>query len=272
VSRFDGRRVADAPWAPELTSRTGRWTKFLATLEERLEALVSAGVPAVQEAVHTDPDVHHRAALRLQSGLLGQVDEIRQKMEGVLESEMLRFADVCEAPLSFGDPAADVLHDFREDARAQAARLEARLTIARDALQNATWTDPEAEYVELLAEHARTAEQMCCTQCGARLIVDRVYHVATYLACPQCRTRNTFEPGTRARQLDALARRLADHRTTPLREAYERATAANEAHTVRYERYARWQRAYFDEWTAVVPDLAEQHETFYARMLADFQP
>src|SRR3546814_4252100 len=80
--------------------------------------------------------------------------------------------------------------------------------------------DLEREYADTQAEYAAACERAHCKQCGAKLEIQQFYFMSTYIACGFCQTQNTFDPGTKARMMEHLARPLAESRCKPLYDRY----------------------------------------------------
>lgn len=302
------RQAAAAPdWAAEMEENRLRWFVFIEKLEARMDELCSAALPELQQVLAEDQDAYKRTYLRVQAGIKGQLGNIREKIREVGEEKVLNFFN-CHIDEAWGNDALrQRLYAFREACTARENAFETRYSAWMDRLEKTGQRDLEAEYRSILEEHAALRDSFCCRQCGAPVAVDKVYFITSYLVCSHCRTQNTFEPGSKARGLDGLARELAEARTAHLlaaseaerqreRDLYmkihenrargddtpataasrkaqnevwqtERETAIRGAH-VAYETYLR---AMFDEWNSIVPDLAEHNERFYQRMLEDYR-
>ena len=52
--------------------------------------------------------------------------------------------------------------------------------------------------------------------------IEKIFLIETYISCPYCQTQNTFAPSTQARNLQNIARGLAEQRTAHLYEEFER--------------------------------------------------
>ena len=145
-------------------------------------------------------------------------------------------------------------------------------------------------------------------QCGSPILIPKLFFTTTYLSCPACQTRNTFEPSTQAKQLEHIGRSLAEQRTKYLLKEHD--AIPNKIHdlylqihdlklSLIHEKnknviektkkemielgrlkleleqkqpilYQTYLRAMFDEWNKINPDLAEEHERFYNRLLTDY--
>lgn len=304
---FSRSTPAAPPWLAEMEENRQRWFAFIEKLEARMDELCTAALPELEQVLAEDQDTHKRTFLRMQAGIKGQLGNIREKIREVGEEKVLGFFN-CHIDEAWGsDGLRQQLYTFREVCTARENAFETRYTAWMDALDKAGKRDLEAEYRSILDEHAALRDSFCCRQCGAPVAVDKLYFITSYLVCPHCRTQNTFEPGSKARGLDGLARELAEARTEHLlaaseaerqrertlymkihenraraddspamaasrkvqNEAWqkEREAAVRNAHAA-YETYLR---AMFDEWNSIVPDLAEHNERFYQRMLEDYR-
>lgn len=299
--------AAKAPWLAEMEENQQRWFAFIDKLESRMDELCTAALPELQQVLIEDEDPHKRTFLRMQAGIRGQLDNIREKIREVGKEKVGGFFD------DYIDDAWDSsdlrhrLYDFRSLCVDREEAFEKRCKAWLKQIDKAGERDLEAEYQAILDEHAALRDGFSCRQCGAPVVVDKIYFITTYLTCPNCHTQNTFEPGTKARGLEGLARDLAEARTEHLLAAseaehkreqklfmkiHENRSRGDDSPATAAERKAQnevWQkereaallkahaayetylRAMFDVWNSIVPDLAEHNERFYQRMLEGYR-
>lgn len=290
-------------WIAQMHENQQRWFVFIGKLEERARELCEAAMPELRAAVRDDPDVYKRISGRILAGINGQLENMRQKAAEVREEKIEGFfAAHCDDEAGY-----ELLLSFRSACMACEHGFEETLAECRRQLEAAGTRDYEAEYRQILDEFEAGKDKFFCPQCGSPIRIARLFFLTTYVACPNCRTRCTFEPGSLARQLESIGRKLAEHRCADMLEAYEaecrrerdlyqrihenRETPCDDAVTrearvaenrrLARERedalarapsmYEAYLRAMFDEWNRIVPDLTEQNERFYGRMLNDFR-
>jgi len=301
-------RGAAAPvWVAEMEENRQRWFAFIEKLEARMDGLCTAALPELQQVLAEDEDAYKRTFLRMLAGIKGQLENIREKIREVGEEKVRDFFS-CHIDEAWGsDDLRHRLYAFREVCTGRENAFEERHAAWLARLEKTGKRDLEAEYRSILDEHAALRDSFCCRQCGAPVVVDKLYFITSYLVCSHCRTQNTFEPGSKARGLEGLARELAEARTEHLLAASEaerqrdqdlylkihenRARAADSPATAASRKaqnevwqkeraaavlnahaaYETYLRAMFDEWNSIVPDLAEHNERFYQRMLEDYR-
>jgi Zn finger protein HypA/HybF involved in hydrogenase expression len=281
-----------------------RWQTFLNKLEEKYDELIAAieieGVKAFEE----DTDLHKRAYQRFKSGMNGQLDGIRKKANDTCQTQIIDYYYAKNNnPL---DDKAKLLYEWYEHCRKIHDQWEARIHTKQDAVWEKIEIadDPELKYNAILQEYESIKNKFKCKQCGSPLTIDKIFFVSAYITCPACGTQNTFVPSAQAKMLEHIARAVAEKRAKPLLEAYQKENSlerelyhqmhelkiksiSDKSKTVQLELaaledrrqraiknapdlYRKYSRAMFNEWNAIVPDLAEQNEKFYERMLDDF--
>ncbi len=285
--------------AAALQETQQRWFSFLEKLEAKMEELCTAAIPELKELLATDDDNFQRTFYKVQSGINGQMQHIRRKAYDTYDEKILSLrntGNLYDAPgLDFINACSDRYHkDF-----------ENRYQYWQQQLDNAASKDYEAEYRKILQDFGQTKDKFTCSQCGSPVAIPKIFFISTYIACPACNTQNTFEPGTSARNLQNIARNLAEQRTKHLLAAYEKekdlerelyhinhelqlslhfeknkSTAAEKEHQVRQNESRRQQaistapqlyktylRAMYDEWNLIIPDLKPHNEKMYLRQL-----
>lgn len=294
-------------WVAVMNDNRNRWFVFLDKMEEKMNELGEASIPELKEAYAQESGPIKNVHWRMLNGLIGQYRQMLEKARTVEEEKIHDFYEQVSDEIEFGGRYYELLEQFRSDCADRFNRFE-KLEhdwIAR--LQATGANDPEQEYREILEEYERIKDKFQCRECGAGITIEKIYFIATYIPCPYCQTQNTFEPGSRARMLEHIGRELAEKRCAPLLDAYnaaqekerelyhrihelklgsigagraEERKAEEIIATLEQERrkliagtpdlYRRYLRAMFDEWNSIVPDLREQNEKFYQRMLQDF--
>ncbi|MDR2146566.1 MAG: hypothetical protein LBE91_08940 [Tannerella sp.] len=280
-----------------------RFFVFIDKLEAKLREFAEASLPELEEMGRTDPDEYKGAYNRMKFAVLGQVESIMRKAREVRDEKVTNFA------FSSGDfNMSKAYYSFRDECYEKFNELEALKDMYRDRIENSYVEDYEAKYQRILDEYEAIRDKFKCRQCGSPITIDRIYFITTYLSCPACGTKNTFEPSSQAKMLEHLGRSLAEQRTAHLLAAYNEMNALErELYHERHEMdlslihesnrkmvaekesqmaelenrrkqaikeapdlYRKYLRAMFDEWNKITPDLAEEHEKFHLRMVEEF--
>lgn len=293
-------------WYATLQESQERWFVFLEKLELKMEELCTVSIPELRELLEADDDLYKRTFHRVLSGINGQLENIRQKARDTYEEKIEDVYATLGVQVSVLDPHHNLLSDFRSSCGDRYHEtFEDKYQYWRDQLEKTQERDLEIEYAQILADFEATKNKFNCRQCGGNIVVEKLFFITTYLVCPHCQTQNTFEPGTQARNLQNIARGLAEQRTAHLYDQFEaekkrerdlyherhtlslskiheenRGALANiqaqmdELETQRQasirnapELYKAYLRAMYDEWNKITPDLKDHHEKMYENQL-----
>jgi DNA-directed RNA polymerase subunit RPC12/RpoP len=273
-----------------------RFFVFIAKLEERMKEFAEASIVELESLNSNDPDEFKRGYHRMKAAVLGQLDSIRRKA-----------SEVKEEKIDAMDHGND--HRFRMDCYDRYQQFEKLYEHYRSAVEATSAEDFEIKYRKILAEYEEIKDQFRCTQCGSPIAIDKIYFTTTYITCPSCHTRNTFEPSSQAKMLEHIGRSLAEQRTAHLLREHDAipqrthdlylqahqlglslihekdkqviAQKQREIEALHKEKaelesrlpglYQVYLRAMFDEWNQISPDLAVEHEKFYNRLLNDYK-
>lgn len=202
-----------------------------------------------------------------------------------------------------------VYHAFRNECYDRYLQFDELYARCRQEVEDTYAEDFESQYQKILDEHESIKGKFRCKQCGSPITIDKIYFTTTYITCPACQTRNTFEPSTQAKMLEHIGRSLAEQRTSHLlkehdeipqkvqalylqrhhlelsliqeRDAKIVEQKKTEIHAIEKQQqelesirpvlYQKYLRAMFDEWNKINPALADEHEKFYIRLLNDYQ-
>lgn len=304
----DGDEAAPA-WMAQLAETHARWHAFVQKLEERMDEFGAAAVPELRAEFERDEDIHRRAPGRMQAGIKGQLDQMLEKARAVYEEKVGDFHDAHRWHVDVLDPRHDLLRQFRDSCRERLDALEHKRNEWRTRVDATAGEDLEAVYRDILDEYAAIADRFLCQQCGAPLRIEKPFFITAYVACPACRTQNTFSPSTQARRLERIGRALAEQRCHALLHQSGQASENERAiyfqiHQLRLfgaglgnaavareqaeriavlERqrgqaiansqrlYLQYLRAMVDEWNAIVPGFEEQNERIHQRMVEEFE-
>ncbi len=283
-----------AGWSVLLDETKERLFAFLEKLEEKMEELADAAVPELNAMKKED----EREFGNLLNGVLGQLDSVRNKAQKTYEEKVEEVYQSVDAQIDFQSSFHSRLAHFREECSDRMFNLfEEKYSAFRNLVMETEHTDYELLYQSILDEHDRIKDQFRCHQCGDTIVLTKIYFSVANLPCPACSSNNTFHPSSLARRLEEVGRGLAEQRTKPLLEKYsneqerereiyhqlhqlklkaaggQTAELKQEMDALEHLRkeskalipvyYKEYQRAMFDEWKKLVPDLAEQTENFY---------
>lgn len=254
----------------EMRTRQERWFVFLEKLEARMEEMNTAAVPELQNVFRQDTDPYKRAHFHMLSGLLGQINQMRNKANEVKEENIVCFMQEAEASLpsiisSAGSEYRRTLYTFRMACLDRHNVFEDKINHAISLLQGAAGEqDLESAYQEELAAFERIRDKFSCKQCGGNITIPRMFFIDTYITCPFCQSQNTFSPSTGARMVLHQARSLAEQRTAHLLRSYEASSPKNP------DLYRHYLRSMFDEWNKIVPDMVVENEKFYERLINEY--
>ena len=250
-------------WLEEMSENKERWFVFLDKLENRMDELGTAAVPELIEAYNSKNDPYHQAWYTMSSGIKGQYKSIMDKVRAVKEEKINDFFNYHINQVKFDGKYRTLLYNFREDCLKRENVFEDKYHLWQEKIDATADEDLELKYQNIISEYEGIKNSFSCKQCGAPLLIEKIYFISTYISCTNCQTQNTFEPSTQAQQLEHLGRRLAEKRTAHLLKAYQQ-----ENKPALYEIYLR---EMFNEWNKIVPDLSEQNERFYESQLRQFR-
>ncbi|SHE75500.1 hypothetical protein [Pedobacter caeni] len=253
----------------EIRQTEEKWFVFLDKLETRLDELCTAAVPELIAVFDQDTDPYKRAHGRMLTGLIGQINQMRQKAITAKEERIIPFMYASKSVLpdlisGAGREYHDRLYRFQMACFDRHHQFEDKINEGITALRSAEGNRGlEATYQQQIAEFERIKDKFLCKQCGGKMSIPKMYFIATYIQCPFCQTQNTYTPSTEMQLLFHQARPLAEQRTAHLLRAYETQHPKN---PVLYQQYLR---AMFDEWNKITPDMVAENERFYLRLLKD---
>lgn len=285
-------------WLAQMKETQERFFVFLGKLEERMEELTEASVPELKEIREAD----ERDFYNMKSGILGQLRSIRDKADATFDQKVSALDDEIYSSIDLHDPIYKDLLKFRTACSDRLHQdFEDKFHHCQDLIEATEDTDYEVVYQQILDEFEANKNKFKCQQCGDVIPLEKIYFIRTYLTCPSCQTQNTYVPSTLTSGLEQIGRSLAEQRTKGLLGDYGRAQRKErelyqEKHQLslkshfnesqedkqrledmekEYQElkkdipllYQKYQRAMFDEWKCLVPDLAEQTENFYQGLL-----
>jgi RNA polymerase-binding transcription factor DksA len=288
----------------EMEETRERFFVFIGKLEQKMKEFAEASLPELTELNNTDTDEYKRAYHRMKAAVLGQLDSIQKKALEVKEEKITNFR------FTTNDHAlSTAYYDFRNDCYDRYHQLDELKNHYRGQVEATYSENYEVKYQQILDEYEAIRNKFACVQCGSPIVIEKIYFTTTYITCPACQTRNTFEPSSKAKTLEQLGRSLAEQRTAHLLKEHDAIPAKTqelylERHKIQLsliqekdnrvirektsrieelgklheelERkrpalYQTYLRAMFDEWNKINPALTEEHEKFYNRLLSDYR-
>ncbi|KFF05486.1 hypothetical protein [Flavobacterium reichenbachii] len=292
-------------WYSELQESQERWFIFLEKLDAKMEEFATAAIPELKEILQSDDDLYKRTFHRVYSGVNGQLSNIREKARDTYEEKILNVYYHYNSQISVLSKHHNLVSDFRNNCSDRYNDFENRYEYWRTQIEKTQERDLEIEYQKILDEYEAIKNKFNCTQCGGNIQIEKIFLIETYISCPYCKTQNTFAPSTQARNLQHIARGLAEQRTVHLYEEFE--TENNKERELYHERHELglskihesdkkvlneiqskmddleqqrqfviknapklhqiYLRAMYDEWNKITPDLKEHNEKMYQNQL-----
>lgn len=292
-------------WYPELQESQQRWFAFLEKLEVKMEELATAAIPELKQLLQEDEDLYKRTFHRMYAGVNGQLNNIREKARDTYEEKIDNVYYDLNSRVSVLDKNHDLLSDFRSACSDRHNHFDDKYDYWRKQIDKTQERDLEIEYQKILNEFESIKDKFSCTQCGGGITIEKIFLIETYIQCPYCQTQNTFSPSTQARNLQNIARELAEQRTAHLYEEFEiEKDKERELYHQRHELslskihesdkqilnsiqskmddleeqrqfaiqnapklHQIYLRAMYDEWNKITPDLKEHNEKMYQNQL-----
>lgn len=284
----------------EIAEVRDRFFAFIDKLKQRTVEFTREAIPELVELNATDTDEFKREYHRMKSAVVGQLKNMQQKANEVLEEKITNF--------NTGDKSinsSNLYGQFRNECYDRYNQLDKLIQQSIHQVEETYSEDFELKYQKILDEYEAIKNNFHCTQCNSLITIPKIFFTTTYLTCPSCQTKNTFEPSSQAKQLENIARSLAEQRTRPLLKTHDElpgkihslylkrheleisliheknqtVISQKKEEIARLEReqqkleqeqpvlYQKYLRAMFDEWNKINPDLMEEHERFYSRLL-----
>ncbi len=283
----------------EMDETKNRFFAFVEKLELRMKEFVEAAIPELIELNDSDADNLKQGYHRMRSAVMGQLSNIRQKANQVLEEKVDYFQRIaCQQN-------RDAFYDFRSSCNQRIEQLEKCYHHYQNEIDATDCEDLEIAYQKILDEFEEIRNKFTCIQCGSPISIDKIYFTTTYIACLTCHTQNTYEPSSQAKGLEHLGRSLAEQRTAHLLKQYTETSSTdqelylqkhqleislinerdkkviaektNQIEALEKQRqelqnsrpvlYQTYLRAMFDEWNKINPAMQQEHEKFYTRLL-----
>lgn len=232
-----------------------RLETFLDRLLTRAEDIRREIQESAQSLADADTDPYKRSFLQFKAAMIAQFTAIIQKGSTTYQTEVAPKASSMEFIA-----ISQIFNDWH-------TRV---LDIMTTAFDHVIERDLEGEYADIMKVYQYAKDQFQCKQCGGKLEIDRFYFTATYIACPYCRTQNTFDPGSKVRMIEHLARPLAELRCKTLYNSYQQHRQQFGAKSAT-EKYRTYTQALIAEMDKILPGLASQHQNFYERLMSEYQ-
>lgn len=297
-----GRKTETQPdWLTTLQSNQERLFVFLDKLETRMQELCEAAIPELQALNADSSDSYKQTYFKVRAGVLGQLNTIHTKATETYEEKIVATYRYYSDQISLSNGKYRNVDDFLNVCSNRLHVFTTKYDTWQQQLMATEQEDYEVKYQEIVADYNTIKNAFTCSQCGSGIFIDKIYFVTTYLKCPACSSQNVFDPGSKAKGLEHIARSLAEQRTRHLlarsKEEEERERSLyHEVHelslSLHFEKdkvrkaqkeqrvkelnqqreeakarapqlYQQYARAMFDEWNKLVPELAAHNERFY---------
>jgi rubrerythrin len=288
----------------QIDARRERWFVFLDKLDKRAEELYLSALPELNALKASDSDPNKSTYYKVLSGVCGQLDLMRSKAYDTHDKEILDFYYCMQSEITALHPLSRYLSDFRNVCYERFNEFEQSLLDKVHELKEETREEVENEYAKIIDSFNADKDKFRCSQCGHLLPIDRIFFISVHIPCPACGTQNTLEPGAQARNLQFIAKKLAEKRCKHLLDAYqnekqnerdlyfkahdiklsvihksdqEKAIAKEQIEAINAERersienaprlYAIYLRAFYDEMNRILPEFKEHHEKLYLEQI-----
>lgn len=282
----------------EMQETKTRFFAFVEKLEARMKEFTEASIPELV-ALNDSEDNIKQGFYRMKAAVDGQLNSIKQKAVDVFDEKTSHFLNATNRD--------DAYYNFREECQNRLNKLEELYHYYQQQVDETDYEDYEIAYQEIVDEFNEIKNKFNCVQCSSPVLIDKMYFTTTYITCPSCQTQNTYQPSTKAKQLEHLGRSLAEQRTKHLLVAHsqlpqkqqdiyvqkhhlevslfnekdQKVIAEKSAQIAALEKekqeletqspilYKTYLRAMFDEWNKINPAMEQEHEKFYIRLLTD---
>lgn len=292
-------------WYSQLQESQERWFSFLEKLEVKMEEFATAAIPELKEILQSDDDLYKRTFQRVYSGVNGQLSNVRKKASDTYDEKILDLYYSFNSQVSVLSKHHNLVSDFRTFCSDRYNDFDNKYDYWRKQIEKTQERDLEIEYQKIVNEYEAIKNKFNCTQCGGNIEIEKIFFIETYISCPNCKTQNTFAPSTQARNLQNIARGLAEQRTAYLYNEFE--TENNKERELYHQRHELslskirvsdktilneiqakmddleeqrqfviknapklhqiYLRAMYDEWNKITPDLKEHNEKMYKNQL-----
>ena len=208
----------------QLTEIESRWFAFTSKLEQRAKELTEASIPELMDMYRNDEDQFKRTYARLLSSITGQLNSIEEKAREIEEQNVTDPFDRIEDKVESleDDELTQFFDKLRDRCSDRADKLETKIDYWIEKVKDTSVENYEVKYQEIMDEYNSIKDKFCCKQCGAPITIDKIHFITTHISCPSCQTQNTFEPSSRASDLDHIGLLLAEQRTKHLLDIYEK--------------------------------------------------
>lgn len=255
MSFLFGKKQQNSTQEHQSSEVIARLQVFLDKLQAKADELYEEVQDNAQAIADADTDPYKRSFYQFKTGVIGQYQVLLQKGNTTFQTQVLPKTGIFEqtkASLLFSQWHSKVLN---------------QMTTVFEGIQ---LRDLEKEYQEIIDDYNRVKDNFECKQCKGKLEINQLYYISTYIECPYCKTQNTFNPGTKTRQLELICRDLAEFRHRDLKERH-RAERKIKGEGNALQSYIDYMRAVFNEMNKIQPGMEIQNEQFYQRLIKDYE-
>lgn len=245
-----------------------RFSNFLRKLTERANELAQEIKASAQSFYDEDIDSHKRSFFNFKMGIQGQFTSIINKAQEVFDNQIqVHEPTIRERRTPEGEIKEKWFRKIHDE-------FENWKDLIRDVSENVfegvKEKSPEATLQEIVEEYNRIKDSFHCTQCGGKLEINEIYFISTYIPCPYCQTQNTFVPSIKMRELEFIAKDLAEERTQKEEKFYEKTSNSNSSTAEEtFIAYFRWRFAMWSVVKSIVPILEQANKKVLFREMHD---
>lgn len=170
-----------------------RWDGFLKKIKDRFEEILGkteAVLPLLFEATDFETTTFHNAW----QGIYSQANELIWKIDSTWEDKVEE---------AFEDAGAEFGSNKFIQERDKGYQTKFELEQKLKSYEVKIFADAAKKLFEEVKD--TLSKDFCCTQCQAKLPVKDNFFRSYYSTCEYCQTVNTFEPGTKARNIEHFA-------------------------------------------------------------------
>lgn len=240
---------------PETSTPFGRLQIFLGKLDDRAQEIAKEVEESAQLIADADTDPYKRSFLQFKSAIIAQFTQIIQKASSTYQTKVI--------PSARGMEMLEIAPYYSD--------WNARMVNMMEKLFNGVLErDLEKEYALTMEEYNLAVDAFHCSQCGAKLDINRFYFQSSYITCEYCQTQNTFDPGSKARMIEHIVQPLARARCKDLYQIYQDKKTQTSKRDARDEHEA-YLDALITEMNSILPGMEQQHQSYRARLVRDFE-
>lgn len=192
----------------ELDEIIERYKVFLSKLEQRALELKSDTINAAQEVTNQDEIRFHH----FKNGITGQYQSLVNKAREIFKDQIKKKSNhnYLDNSVIFSDKNLLAFEQKITNANLLLENFEERINdIITDIFNQVKTESPQQKFDKIVNEYQILEDNFNCSQCGAKLTIDQMYFVSTYIKCDYCQTQNTFIPSMKMALIPDLVSEIA---------------------------------------------------------------